>query len=102
MAPDLDVLLFRFVSGQASGAERERVEAWAHGDPQRQGTLAGLAAVWRASAPAPNDRLTQQEKEADWERVAGRLCRPGPPAEQRSHGRRTGTAAASATRTGES
>lgn len=62
-------LLARYLSGEASDAERAEVEAWARVEANGR-ELERLTAIWH---PAPDQRWNVEDA---WQRVAARLDRP--------------------------
>lgn len=61
-------LLARYLSGQATDAERRTVEAWAGADPAHAAELAKLQRAWQPSPGGPWD------VDAAWNRVASRMA----------------------------
>ena len=61
-------LLARYVSGEATSAERADVERWASGNDERQSLLASLGLRWSAAAFA-GDR----DIDGAWARLAAKL-----------------------------
>ena len=54
----------RYLSGEASDAERQQLEAWVEADPERGQMLAQLTSVWETSekqSPAPDVGRMWQE-----------------------------------------
>ena len=62
--------LARYLSGDASPAEREEVERWAQGAPAHRAELERLRAVWI------RPQETSWEVERAWQRVQPRLAQP--------------------------
>ncbi len=65
-------LLARYVAGECSPEEEQRVERWICADPSREQLIEELRSIWEA-ADAPRRSLPQVDVESGWEEVRAEM-----------------------------
>lgn len=77
-APLDDVLLAKYIAGEAVAAERAQVEAWADADPAHAAELERMRTVWHYTADGTD--LPAVDTDAAWHKVNARIAAERPAA----------------------